>query len=327
MAHAVTSRVSSPANQLRDDLDEAERLVGQLDGENIEHFLCLLDRIDRLIDTLASSGIDLRPEQGRWRSLLNRLERDPYPIVSAANRAGGLAKLRQKHPPAENGWWHLDAEVAQRRVQTWRRIVITVAVVVVVLGGGSWVLNTFFPPDADTVLVSSTVDNIQELAQNQRWEEAMTLVETTKAQLQKPNVELLLWEGVLAEKLNDPARADAALAQAKALVGPDHEAQYWSQLGTLRLTIGDLDGAETAGQQAIAADPEEPQGYFLLGSVAEARGNVSQAVDYFNKTFDLAENSNPQLAVIARVRLGQLLQRSGVFPETPTTVITGTGTP
>ena len=53
-----------------------------------------------------------------------------------------------------------------------------------------------------------------------------------------------------------------------------------------------------------------PQGYFLLGTVAEVGGDTGAAIDVFEKTFQLAADSNTQLAAIARIRMGTLLQRS-----------------
>ena len=85
---------------------------------------------------------------------------------------------------------------------------------------------------------------------------------------------------------------------------------YWWTLGMVRLAIGDLEEACTAGNEALALDPSDPQGYFLLGTVAEVRGDTGAAIDFFEKTFQLAADSNTQLAAVARIRMGTLLQRS-----------------
>src|SRR3712207_3413276 len=107
MAHAIESRANSPMNELRDALDKAERQVVNLDGANIVDFLLLLDRIEQLFETFAPTN-DLRSEESRWESLLNRLSSKPGPVVAAAGKAGGLAALRTQQGPSENFWWHLD---------------------------------------------------------------------------------------------------------------------------------------------------------------------------------------------------------------------------
>ena len=90
----------------------------------------------------------------------------------------------------------------------------------------------------------------------------------------------------------------------------NQQVAYWWTLGMIRLDIGDLEEARAAGNEALALDPSDPQGYFLLGSVAEVEEDISAAIDLFEKTYQLAiEGDAHQLAVIARVRMGTLLQR------------------
>src|SRR5687767_15608228 len=113
MAHAIESHVSSLGNDLRDALDKAERQIVNLDATTIEEFLTLLDRIEQMFDAFAQNKTDVRSEEGRWESLLNRINSNPAPLAAAAAKAGGMASLRARHPPAESFWWHLDTEVAR----------------------------------------------------------------------------------------------------------------------------------------------------------------------------------------------------------------------
>jgi predicted Zn-dependent protease len=240
--------------------------------------------------------------------------------VAAANQAGGLPALRERHPPAESFWWQLDAEVARRRTQMIRRALVTLVIIVGAVGGALWAVDFFFPPDPRAVILVNTNADIDQLIMEQKWDEALEVVE--RAQQQLPNEpELLIWEGVLAEQLGDTVRSAAALEQARQLVA-DQPASFWVLVGNHRLMVGNLAGAEQAGQEALAIAPDDAQATFLLGGVAEARGDTFAAVDLFNRVFDLAEQDNPQLAVIARVRMGNLLQQVGPFP--PTETLTGT---
>ena len=53
----------------------------------------------------------------------------------------------------------------------------------------------------------------------------------------------------------------------------------------------------------------------MLGTVSELEGDTGAALELFEKTFELALESNTELAVIARVRMGTLLQRPvNMFP-------------
>lgn len=326
MAYSVESKANNPANLLRDDLDRAEREVVKLDAGNIELYLLLLDQIEKRFGELTANDTDLRPELGRWDSLLSRLQSKPEPLVAAAASVGGLAKLRQKYPPAESFWWRLDKEVAQRRAQLLKRMVTTVVAAVVLLGGGYWALNFFFPPSPAAVQMMETTSQLEALIVEQRWQDALTVVGTAQQSL-PDEPELVLWEMVFAEQLGETDRANAAWARAQALL-PDLPVELLVQLGNQRLQVGNFQGAWDAGQDALAIDPENAQATFLLGGVAEAVNDIPTAIAMFDRTFSLAEEENAQLAVIARVRMGNLLQRAPAMGNaiTPTITLTGTAT-
>lgn len=328
MAYSVESKASNAANALRDALDQAERQFGQWTVENVTAYLLLLDQIEHSFAELNQAQVDLRSEEGRWQGLLSRLDAKPNGLVAAATGAGGLAALRAQHPPADSFWWHLDQEVARRRARKVRRFVTTVIAIVVIVGGGYWLLNTLFPPDPVAVRMVETNAELEELIAAQDWQGALDLVVARQDEL-PDEPELILWEAVLAAQLGDDARTTAALDRAKALL-PDQESDLLVQFGTFQLQVGNVEGATQSGQAALALAPENPQATFLLGNIAEATNDVSTAIEMFNRTFDLAEQDNPQLAVIARVRMGNLLQRAPAMQETApitTTVAPTTTTP
>jgi len=318
MAYSVESKSNNPANALRDALEKAERRAIQLTQENVEEFLVLLDQIEHYFETIDVGDIDLRPEEVRWQSLLNRLDSKPQPLATAAARAGGMAKLRANHPPAESFWWHLDAEVAKRRLQTTQRALRTFIILLVVIVGGYYAINAIFPPNPEAVRMLEVTSLLDELIAAQEWEAALSLIEETQAEL--PNeIELVLWEVVFATQLGDNERATDAWLRVRTML-PGQEAILAVQLGTFYLQAGDIANAEATGNEAFALAPENPQVTFLLGSIAEANDDLPTAIEMFEKTFELAEDDNPQLAVISRVRMGNLLQRApSALPAVPVT--------
>ena len=314
MAYSVREERQSLANSLRDDIGEAERMIVQLRRDNVELFLQLLDRIEERFAELESGGLDLRPEYTRWGSLQSKLRREAGRIVRVIDVAGGLEQLRQANPPAEGFWWRLDAVVAAARRRLIRRLGVSlgsIAAVLVIV----WALLTFvFPPDPNTVVASEAISTLQQLAFEGRWEEALAVIEEALAQLTQPDAELLIWEGVIRGKLGQDERAREALEEAKSLVPAGQLVAYWWSLGSIQINVGDVEDARNSGFEAIRLDDTDPQGYFLLAGVAEAKGDTVCAVDLFEETFQLAADSNPQLAVIARVRMGNLLQRPANMP-------------
>ena len=324
MAYSVESRANSPANRLRDALAEAEKLIVTIDRDSVEEFLVLLDELERMMSELSEVAIDLRPEQSRWQSVLNRVYSKPVPITRAASKAGGFESLRAKHPPAANDWWRLDEIVYQRRrksaIKTVRTIVIVVSVVVGLYMGINWI----FPPDPVAVQLVEANSSIDMLLRDGQYEAALEIVGDNLETL-PDEYELWLWKTVLLERLGEWEEAAIAAAKAEELLqeGP---IMFEVALGSNRLRVGDVEGAEEAGTLALDNDPDDPQVYFLLGSVAEMKGDPMTAVDYFNKTYELAEFTNIELAVIARVRMGQVLQQGAMPPmlSQETTIATET---
>ncbi len=310
MAYSVREERQSLANSLREGLDEAERFIIQLRRDNVESFLQLLDSIDERFTQLEASGLDLRPEQTRWSSLHSKLQREAGRVMRAVDAAGGLEKLRETNSPGQGLWWHLDAVVAADRRRFIRRLGTRLGTVVACLAI-VWALFTFvIPADANSVITSEAIAALRQMAFDGRWEDALAVTEEAKALLTEPDAELLIWEAVVRDKLGQSGRVREALAEAKALVPSNRQVAFWWTLGMIRLDIGDLDEARAAGNEALALDASDPQGYFLLGNVAEVEGDVAAAIDLFEKTYQLAiEGDADQLAVIARIRMGTLLQR------------------
>lgn len=316
MAHNTTNRASSPADALRQDLDEAEKLVTRVRPENVEPLLLTLDRIDAEFDMLAGSEMDLRPERSRWDSLIQRVNTQAAAIAGAAAKGPRFSQLRKTHaigPATEfSFWWFLDQEANRQR----RRMLVRLGTILGSVVGGLllvyWGMMTFFPPDPLDVLYADVMYQLDQYSMEQDWSDALALIDANLEQL-AAEPDMLIWRGVLEERLDHPEIAKENLAQARAMLS-GREVFYWNTLGNRRLQVGDLDGAEPALAQALALDPDNPQAHFLMGGLAEARGDNALAMEYYNRVFDLAESSDPQLAVIARVRVSQLMQAPSVFP-------------
>lgn len=308
MAYSVREERQSLATILRDKLDEAERAVLLLRRDNAESFLMLLDSIEDCFSQLESSGPDLRPEQTRWLSLQGKLRSDAGRIVRVLDSAGGLRQLRTRNSPAQGMWWRLDEVVAASRRHLIRKMSVTFGSLALV-AAMVWALFEFIPVDANTVIASEAITSVRQLTLEENWGDALAVIEEARHELTQPDAELLIWEAVVRDKLGQGEIVDDTLAEAIALIEPDQKPTYWWTLGSAYVTVGDLEKARRIGEDAIRLYPLDPQGYFLLGTVSEMEGDSGAALELFEKTFELALDSNTQLAVIARVRMGTLLQR------------------
>lgn len=308
MAYALNTRASSPANDLRDTLDLVERLIVDPNKDTVETLLTSLDKIANLFQDLKSTEIDLRSEEGRWEGILRRLHSKPGRVASAVNAAGGYKKLRDVHQPAEGEWWHLDQVISARRRRTLINTARIAAVCAVVLA----IVYVLLPePSAEAVFVLEAEADLEQSLMAGDLEQAQTNAIAAAEEL-PTSPELWLWVTALSEQLGDDAMAERAFKNAQGLL-PDNTIGLWVDLGTKRMQIGNLDGAETAANEVLTLDENEAQGYFLLANVAEIRGKKREAIDHFETTFDLAEADDPQLAVIAKVRMGTLMQSLDPF--------------
>lgn len=309
-------------HDLRDALEQAERQFVRLDRENIVAFLVGLDRIAAIFAGYGEGKSVVHAEAGRWESLQKRIAAKPGLVVTAAANAGGLTKLRSQHAPALGSWWHLDTMMAQGRTQTLKRVGIAIGAIAVVALLW-WGYTTFFPAVASSADATTT---IEQLVAAQKWPEALAAV-TNARQTSPDDAALLTWEAVLNEQLGNATQAQIVLTQAQQkFAGPP--AAFWTLVGTARQQVGNLPGAAEAGQQALALAPEDAQVTFLLGSVAEASGDMVQAAAYFNQTIALAGDANPELGVMAKTRMGYLMPSIEPQPNpAPAETLTNTFAP
>ena len=324
MAHTVESHVETPTADLRDSLNRAERQLPVLDSSSLVEYLRGLDRIEELMESLTAESVDLRPEMTRWLDLQARLGARAPQLVKLARPLGGFAALRAANPPAANGWWRLDELVAADRKRSWTRWLVGGLVAAAVLAVAAFVYNQFLAPSPEVVMAVSAVNDVEQLAMEKKWDEAFALTEQTLQQV-PDNPDLLVWAGVLSERRGDTAKAQEYLGRAEQVLADPM--RYQVALSMRRLQASDLDGAEAAANAALAIDPKEPQAVFFLANVAEARNKMEQALDLYMKTADLAENSNPQLTVVAKMRYGMLLQQLNYSMGPAPTEVTSPGTP
>lgn len=319
MAHTVETHINTPTAELRDLLDQAERQLPMLDRTTVAAYLTRLDRIAALFGQLdvdcdaqgVDAGQSLRSEMSRWEDLQAKLQRRSAQVVKAAEGAGGYAALRAQNPPANDVWWHLDAQIQLQRRKKLRSVLRMLAVIALLALAGIWVYQTWLAPDAATLALVDALSTTERYVDAQEWDAALATVEGA-LQAQPENAELLLWGAVLAERLGKPDAAADYGARALAQLGD--EVQYNVALGMNRFRAGDLVGATAAADRAAALQPEAPQVYFLYGNIAEGRGDINAALDAFDRAATLAETDDPQLTVISKMRYGMLLQQLQALP-------------
>ena len=311
MAYSIESSSSSPVAQLRQDLAELEKLLVKVNAGHLVRTLELLDLCFEAMHDLQQQGVDLKGEEGLWTGFEFKLQISAGQFVKAAKSHGGLSTLRASHPGSTGFWWHLDDTYrAQNRKELtkwlrWGGFAVGVIATIYIM------LTHVFPPDENAVLVGSVLHELESMVNVQEYQGALDLIDENLEETLRSE-ELLIWAGILEEQLGNPESTVRYFSEAfnTPYLPP---ARVWATIGTNRLRIGDLEGAECSGLAALEIDPEFPLGNFLIAGVAEAMGNPARAVEYFNLTADYAFDKEPQIAVVARVRLGYLMQSPAIM--------------
>ncbi|MFO7167406.1 MAG: tetratricopeptide repeat protein [Chloroflexota bacterium] len=291
---------------LRDLLDDAERQVVVMHetSTGARDVIRAMDEIDRLLALVARSGVDVRAEEGRAEFLRRRLTRAAPGVVRLV-QAADLSSTLSDSPT----WQAILAAQAEQSRQRVRRLFMVggpiLAVLLTII-----VLTLLFPPPPQANLTA-----IRRLAQEGQIDEALATAQAEATRV-PTDPEAALWIGALQTIKGDTAAAEAAWEEARRLI--DDEMSFYFERGSALLEAGRPDDAEPDARRLIEQPTTAPTGYLLLGGIEEARGRVPEAIAAFQQAADLAHAAgNSQLEVIAKTRMGMVMQASGI-PLTPT---------
>jgi tetratricopeptide (TPR) repeat protein len=286
--------------QLRELLTETERqiIVMQQTPTGARDVIRSLDEIERLLVAVRETRVDTRAEENRADFLRRRL----------AGGAPGVVRLVQAAELTEDlhgsPTWEtvLAAQADQSRKRVRRLLTLGLPVLAVMLT--IIVLTLLFPPPPQANLT-----NVRTLTQNGRLDEALAEAQAEATQV-PTDPEAAMWVGVLHSITGDDEGAEAAWENARRLLGDD--ARFHFERGTTLLEIGQPDRAEADARRLMEEPESAPAGYLLLGGVEEMRGRVPEAIAAFEEASALANaRGNSQLEVIAKARLGILMQSGG----------------
>jgi len=301
------------AEDLRKVLREAEIAVADLRGMGPTHVLNLLhmlDAIEEAVPRLESNlGIDLKPERTRLQTIENMLRSR----ASRALREVGKSQLirhREEVGPSESAWWwYIDQLVAERRRAAIRRWALRVSVVGAILLVASLVYQIVFAPSPEERALSERLSQGETSLLQGDLETA--LAEFQAALAVDPNDgETCLYVGAILQQLGREQEGAEYLQRGRDLIG--NPAKYHASLALVyyRMALANLDTigmAESEALAALEADENLALAHFALASAYEVQGRVQEAIQEFERASDLS--SDPSLTVLARMRMGMLMQR------------------
>lgn len=315
MARAVRSGPLTPADQLRVLLDSSERrLVSPEEGGGVPELFAWMDQMAELWPGLDHSGVDLRAERTRWEGLQSQVLQRGGRLLRAWPADQDLPQYRRAvGPPESSWWWWLDEKVSQERRRRLLRWSAVVAAVIVVGAGAILLFNRLFPVDPvvqEVYRLQSRADSA--LQQGDRDQALQLIGQAAQVDPNDPLLQVLF--GVLLEVSGDEIGAEEAWADARALL-EDDEGQFLTMRGRAYMQVSELEKALRDEQAAVELQPESAQAHFLLGAAYELADDLQLALEAYTRAAELAQDSNPELVVLARTRIAAILQQ----PELPVT--------
>ncbi len=293
-------------------LEEETPKLSQADAAAVRRFLHTMDEVAHLFEALsAPDGPDLTPERLRFETVQRQVERNAGRLLKTL---GGAAALEAARPavavPDAAPWWFLEQVVARRRAALRRRLLLTGGVAAALIALAVVLFNTLLKPDPAVVLKTRLFDEaLTHVTAEGDYAAALASVEQILAVL-PDDVETLVFQSVLLERLDRPEEAEAVFRRAQSL-GDSPEMALLAK-GQLLWQLGDVEGALGLAQQVVAQNPESAAGWFLAGQAHAALNHFPEARDAFTRAADLARaQGNDPLFVQARVNLGYLLPSRG----------------
>lgn len=313
----IASEVRTPAERVREALEDAERLIPRLreSGHEALELPRLFDQITTALEELTQSGVDVRAERARFESVQERLRSYRARFVREVGEA-----LREERsairPDRARWWWYLDEIVAQERKQRLRRLLIGAGVIILGLAIAWAIYDRFLAPPPNVRQAYHHSNTGERLATEGNLEGALAEFEQVVT-LTPDDPAGWVWLGVIHTLLGESQQAEAAFRQARSLYGTEYD--FLVNRSMTYLKAGDLERARTDVEQAIREEPEGALGYYVRANVEDQQGDCIAAIADLERASELAQSAgNVQLEALVRGQLAYVAQACAVRMPTPT---------
>lgn len=252
--------------------------------------------------------------EGQLEGILARVDKEAGQLIRDTGGAQRYEEARREaQPPAEHWWWYLDQRIAEKRKRSLRRSLTVLAGIVLVITVLGLVYQFFLAPAPEVAARYRHEQNARDLLLN--GDPAQALEEVNEGLTYgEEDPQLLVLKGVIYESQGQTGEAEMAYAQAEK--GFTSRVDFLVQRGQDYALTNQLEKALKDGQEAVSISPDEASGYLLVGQALEMLERYPEAIDAYEKGFEVAEATNePEIAAFARVRIAMLVQSMGApFP-------------
>lgn len=303
--------ILNEGDALRARIAECEKALVSVTPQNVRALLSNVAEAHRLLDDLRASGADVRAEAARLQSVEERMIRQAKPIVAAAGGDEAFVALRRSlSPDVQAPWWALEEVVAANRRRRLKQLAAGLVVLAVIGVIGFLLRGVLFPPNP----VGDALFAVQAALRDGDATRALQAIERG-LEAAPANPTLLVWQGALLERQNDPA-AVAAFEAARAALG---EKDFLVEKAQAYLMLGENDRVIADMTRLIETEPDPAEAYFIRATAYENKNQLWQAIQDLEATAQIAQRTgNDTLFATARVRMGVLMQSAGAIAPTAT---------
>ena len=292
-------------NNLRKMIEEYKDCVLNIDypDREIIKMLTLRDEIENLLLNLEKRGTDLEADRVRLETfdviIRKQMKKVHRKLTTSLNP---LPYREERKIPRSHWWWYLDELLRERRVQARKRWLIRGGIAAVALLAVYIVLTRIVPQPKQSVIYQGQAN---QLYQEGKLDEAIEIYK--KAQDLEPDDSAIpLMLGITYEDKGLLDRANDYFERARLL--SSQEIDFYNSRGMIYLQTGKLDKAILDAKKALEIAPNSALSHFLLGSIYEIENRTAEAIFEYQIVSDL--DQNPQLTVMARFKMGMIMQRA-----------------
>jgi tetratricopeptide (TPR) repeat protein len=312
----VESKPLTRADELREQIDELEAMVGRLGygpGRQALTIPALFDSTSTSLASFRAAGQSMRAEEARLETVSARFSRKADVFLREIGGAGTLKDARHaREPDPESWWWYADQLVANRRRDRLHRLFrLGVGVIVVVLLL-SVLYQRFLAPDPATRERLKHQHNAEDLALQRDIAGALSEVEQALA-VAPGEPDLVVLKGALQQDLGQDVASKETFAVAETAF--DSREDFLLARARVFLLLGQPEAAVADAREVAEFNPQSANGYVLMGRAHEQMGEYLEAIFAYEQAIDLAEEQgNFQLAGTTRINVGVLMQRLQAQP-------------
>lgn len=291
-------------DNLRKMIEEYKDYVVNINflNQDILKMLILRDEIEDLLLNLEKRGTDLEADKIRletFDTIIRKTMKMVYRKLSAS--LNPLPYREERKIPRSHWWWYLDELVKEKRARARKRWLVRGGTAAVALLAVYIILTKIIPPPKQSVIYQGEADRLYEQG---KLDEAIDVYK--KAQdLEPDNSTIPLMLGMIYQDQELLDKANDYFERARLL--SSRKIDFYNSRGMVYFRKGNWEKAIIDVKKALEIDSNSAFSHFLLGNIYEVENKITEAIVEYQIVSDLAQD--PQLTVMARFKMGIMLQR------------------